>query len=389
MTEQASGRSKRVEFIDLLRGWAVLVMIETHVVNATLHPDIFSTQFFQYLKFLNGLVAPSFLFASGLAYAITTRRKLNDYLALGSPLVRQIGRLSFVLIIAYALHLPKFSFSLLLNNTTPLEWQSFFQVDVLQAIAMSLLLLQGLLLLVRREVRFYYVTIILAALIVIATPLMWQVDSWEVIPWPIAAYLNGVRHSLFPLFPWAAFLFAGAFTGFLFLRVRENFPEEALRKYLWRMLIGATALIVASMVIEPFASRIYPTYEYWLTSPSFLLLRLGCVLLLTALMVWKEWKQGVSPKSVVTLIGRESFLVYVLHLLLIYGDFGKFNFQKWVNHEFGYPEAILTALLLVGLMYAIAAAWSRLRKRNPVLKRRVELLALAIVLGVFFFGPGE
>jgi uncharacterized membrane protein len=254
---------------------------------------------------------------------------------------------------------------------------------------MSLLLLQGLLLLVRREVRFYYVTIILAALIVIATPLMWQVDSWEVIPWPIAAYLNGVRHSLFPLFPWAAFLFAGAFTGFLFLRVRENFPEEALRKYLWRMLIGATALIVASMVIEPFASRIYPTYEYWLTSPSFLLLRLGCVLLLTALMVWKEWKQGVSPKSVVTLIGRESFLVYVLHLLLIYGDFGKFNFQKWVNHEFGYPEAILTALLLVGLMYAIAAAWSRLRKRNPVLKRRVELLALAIVLGVFFFGPGE
>ncbi len=389
MTELSVSRSKRIEFIDLLRGWAVLVMIETHVVNATLHPEIFSTQFFQYLKFLNGLVAPSFLFASGLAYAITTRRKLKDYLAFGSPLIKLIGRLSFILIIAYALHLPKFSYSLLVNNTTPMEWQSFFQVDVLQAIAVSLVLLQGLLLIVRREVRFYYVTIALATIIIFATPLMWQVDFWKLIPWPIAAYMNGVRHSLFPLFPWAAFLFAGAFAGFLFLRVRESFLEEALQKYLWRMLIGAAALIGASVVIEPFASRVYPTYEYWLTSPSFVLLRIGCVLLLLAGMVLKEWKYGVSPRSVVTLIGRESFLVYVLHLLLIYGDFGKFNFQKWVNHQFGYSEAIVTALLLAGLMYGIAAAWSQLRKRNPVLKRRVELVVLAIVLGVFFFGPGE
>jgi len=106
-------------------------------------------------------------------------------------------------------------------------------------------------------------------------------------------------------------------------------------------------------------------------------------------MVWKEWKRGVSTRSIVTLIGRESFLVYVLHLLLIYGDFGKFNFQKWVNHQFGYPEAIVTTLLLVGLMYGVAEAWSKLRKRNRVLKRRVELVVLAIVLGVFFFGPGE
>ena len=34
--EQPLQPRKRIEFIDLLRGWAVIVMIETHVFNATL-----------------------------------------------------------------------------------------------------------------------------------------------------------------------------------------------------------------------------------------------------------------------------------------------------------------------------------------------------------------
>src|SRR5512141_3291674 len=103
-------KKRRVEFIDLLRGWAVLVMIETHVANATLTAESASTDFFQVLKFINGLVAPSFLFASGMAYAVTSRRKLNDYLSFGPPLIKQIFRLLLILMIGYALHLPKFNY---------------------------------------------------------------------------------------------------------------------------------------------------------------------------------------------------------------------------------------------------------------------------------------
>ena len=55
---------KRIEYIDLLRGWAVIVMIQTHVFNAVLRPEITTTASFQWLKFVDGLVAPSFLFAS-------------------------------------------------------------------------------------------------------------------------------------------------------------------------------------------------------------------------------------------------------------------------------------------------------------------------------------
>ncbi|HTR98772.1 MAG TPA: heparan-alpha-glucosaminide N-acetyltransferase domain-containing protein, partial [Bacteroidota bacterium] len=87
--QQVAGR-KRIEFIDLLRGWAVIVMIQTHVFNATLPDAITRTWFFEVLRFVDGLVAPSFLFASGMAYAVTTRRKINDYLAFGPPLFKQL-----------------------------------------------------------------------------------------------------------------------------------------------------------------------------------------------------------------------------------------------------------------------------------------------------------
>ena len=137
-------KSKRLDYIDLLRGWAVIVMIETHVFNATLTDAIRSTDFFDYIKFVNGLVAPSFLFASGLAYAITTRRKLNDYLSFGRPLFKQFGRLMFILALGYLLHLPKFNYHQLVYWTEERHWRTFFQADVLQCIAVSLMLMQGL-----------------------------------------------------------------------------------------------------------------------------------------------------------------------------------------------------------------------------------------------------
>ncbi|HUI66403.1 MAG TPA: heparan-alpha-glucosaminide N-acetyltransferase domain-containing protein, partial [Bacteroidota bacterium] len=107
---QQPSPKKRIEFIDLLRGWAVIVMIQTHVFNATLTPEITGSAFFEIIRFIDGLVAPSFLFASGMAYAVTTRRKMADYLSFGMPLVRQIGRLLFIMLIGYSLHIPRFNY---------------------------------------------------------------------------------------------------------------------------------------------------------------------------------------------------------------------------------------------------------------------------------------
>ena len=381
--------SKRIEFIDLLRGWAVIVMIETHVMNATLTQETMAGDVFQFLKFLNGLVAPSFLFASGLAYAVTARRKMSDYLSFGAPLFKQVGRLIFILALGYALHLPKFNFTHLLHTAGERAWQVFFQADVLQCIAVSLLIMQVLLLLLKNERRLYFTVAGLSLLIVVTSPYIWGIDFWHYLPIPIAEYFNGLHFSLFPLFPWSAFLFAGAVTGYFYLRAKDLATEEGEPPMMKRIAWVALGIVAISFALEPFAASIYPTYNYWRFSPSFFLLRLGLVLLLCSGMFFFERLKGVSSGSPVTLIGRESLLVYATHLLLIYGNFGSFNFRDRVNHTYGYGEALIATGVLLILMYLLARIWNQIKRGSPKLKLAINYVTLASFLGVFFFGPGQ
>jgi len=389
-------KSKRIDYIDLLRGWAVIVMIETHMMNATLSQQAMESEAFQWIKFINGLVAPSFLFASGLAYAVTTRRKINNYLSFGTQLYKQIRRLLFVVFIGYLLHLPKFNFHQILYETTERSWQIFFQADVLQCIGVSLLSMQVLLLLLKSERRMYYTLLTLAVIIASISPIVWGIDWWNYLPLPIAGYMNGIHFPDFPgfpLFPWAAFLFAGAVFGYFYLEAKES-GKKAGSKYnesnmMMRVLWIALAVMVFSWLIEPFAARTYPVYDYGLSSPSFFLLRLGIVMVLCAAMFFYEKRLTVSPKSLATLIGRESLIVYSVHLLLIHGNFATFNFRNKVNHTFGYAEGLIATALLIALMIALAFAWDKIRKMDPRVKQWIQWGVAAFLVLLFFFGPGQ
>ncbi len=386
----AAPRSRRIEFIDLLRGWAVIVMIETHVFNATLTSELRGTDLFEIIAFINGLVAPSFLFASGMAWAVTTRRKLGDYLSFGKPLFKQLGRLLFILCLGYLLHIPKFNYGQLVGLTEELPWRMFFQADVLECIAVSLIFMQVLMLVARDERRMYGILLGLTVTIVFITPVVWGIDFWPLLPAAIAGYMNGIHFPSFPgfpLFPWSAFLFAGAIAGYYYLEARPS--DETEQRFMKRMLLFTPVLIGVSFLIHPIALNIYPTYDYWRFSPSFYFVRLGLVMLLCGMMFFFEKRKGVSPSSVVTLIGRESLIVYTTHLLLLYGDFAQFNFFRYVGNTFGYGEAIVTTIILFVLMYALAYSWGRIKRESPRWKMILQYGALAILVAVFFFGPGE
>jgi len=385
-SEQQTGslRGGRIQFIDLLRGWAVIVMIETHVFNASLDPVITNGYPFQLLKFVNGLVAPSFLFASGLAYAVTTNRKINEYLAFGPKLFRQLGRLSLIIGIGYLMHLPRFSLQHLLTLTEARQWEAVYQADVLQCIGVSLLVIQLVLLAVRSERALYRVVFAITIGLLAATPFMWSIDAWTIVPPPVGEYLNGLHHSLFPLFPWSSFLFAGSLTGYWYVRSGRTKSDAGVV-----LALGAIAvlLIISSLLLTPLTREFYPVYDYWRFSPAFVLLRLGLVCVLTAGMFLYERRAGVSPSSVVTLIGRQSLLVYVAHLFLIYGDFGVFSFQDAAGNAFSYHEALAATIILFLLMYLLAATWERVRSRGVQFTRRVQLAGLLILLGLFLFTP--
>jgi uncharacterized membrane protein len=379
--------SRRLAFIDLLRGWAVIVMIETHVVNATIQKSIAATPWFEVINFINGLVAPTFLFASGMAFAVTSRRKLDSYLSVGTPLLRQVWRLLFILILAYILHLPKFNVKAIMEGFTERQYLVFLQADVLHCIAVSLLFLQALLFLVRTEKLLYRVAGAVAATVLFVTPFMWGVDWLTVMPAPLAAYMNGMHFSLFPVFPWMVFILAGTIAGYSFTSSQdhstpENRPAFPIRPF---ATVGA-GLIVLSFVLIPLA-WVYPTYDYWRYSPAFVLLRLGIVMTFAAAAMVYELNKGVSPRSLVTMVGRESLLIYTVHLMLIYGDYGSFNFRRWSDHTFTLPVALMWTVVLLALMFLLAMAWDRVRKLDPKWKLRIQRAAFVSFVIAFIVGP--
>ncbi|HXG00691.1 MAG TPA: OpgC domain-containing protein, partial [Bacteroidota bacterium] len=204
---------------------------------------------------------------------------------------------------------------------------------------------------------------------------------------PVAGYMNGTyaaTYSGFPLFPWSAFIFGGAVVGYHYVEARQRGEETHFFK---NIIWIAAALVVLSFPLESITSGLYASHDVARTSPAFFFLRLGIVLLLCAALFFHERQRSVSPRSIITLVGRESLIVYAVHLFLIYGNIGTFNFAKTVHHSFGYVEASITTLVLVAVMIVLAFLWSRVRLMHPRVKWTIHWLVTAGFVVVFFFGP--
>lgn len=371
----AQATLQRLSFVDLLRGWAVIVMIQTHVLNASLAETLRVGWFYHAITFIDGLVAPSFIFASGFVFALSAGRRRRAG--------RRFLRLTGILALGYLMHLPLFSLRGLLEADASV-WRPFWCVDVLQCIAVTLIALQVVGMLVKDDRRLFAIAALCGAGVLLTTPLAWGLDVRALLPAPLAAYVNGRACSLFPLFPWSSFLLFGAVAGHLYVRASS---ADGVRRYMRSVVVAGIGVIVLSFLVEPLAARAYPWYDYWSASPSFVLLRTGLVLLLMAGLYRYEQRRGVSPSSIVTLIGRESLLVYAAHLMLLYGDVGPFNFRRWAAGSFGYAEVLAVTLLLLGLMTALALGWSALKRGPEGRKRLVQGLVAAGFVAGFVLTP--
>ncbi len=380
--------SRRFQFIDFLRGCAVIAMLEAHTFNPTLRPDIISSDLFQVLRYLNGLIAPTFLFTSGMVFAVSTHRRIGEYTSFGGALAHRFGRLLLILFFGYLLHIPRFEYYHLRYVAGQEAWRVFFQADVLQCIAVSLLILQILLLLLRDEKRLYAIVAPLTLLILVLTPVVWSIDFWTIFPPSIAAYMNGLHYSLFPLFPWTGFMYAGALSGYLYINARDQKGNAGQDRMIKRIALVGGGLILVSFPLEVLEPLVYPVYDYWKTGPSFVFLRIGIVaiLLLSAYMLEKQGM--VNRFSVITLFGRRSLLIYVVHLMVLYGKYGSFVFVDWVGRSFSFVQAVPAALALILLMYALAWVWDRIDKAPTRIRLGFRLAVLSGFLLSFFMRGG-
>ncbi|MBI2428774.1 MAG: DUF1624 domain-containing protein [Ignavibacteriales bacterium] len=376
-------QKQRYVYIDLLRGWAVLVMIEVHVFNAFLIPGFREEAWFKILNFINGLVAPSFLFASGYSFVIVAQRKWNDYLNRSPVFWKQVGRILQILAVGYALHLPFFSFNKLMQISWE-EWGVFWKIDVLHTIAVSLLTMVALVLLFREQKRYFYSVVLLGVVMIFGSPLMHDRNIDHIFPEPIANYFTAAHRSQFPLFPWMGFVLCGGIAAQLWVWWKDTIDQ---RKIFVRFLFAGAAIILLSLAADVLPLTIYGEHNYWRSNPGFFFIRLGIVMILLSLLWY--WEQRYrSGKSVVSIVGAESLVAYAGHLLVIYGQF--FN-----NHSLAFivgktktvPEVAGMTIGLISVTVLASYVWHRIKNWSMFYARVLMYSILIVVLFIFLTKP--
>jgi len=162
-----------------------------------------------------------------------------------------------------------------------------------------------------------------ALVISLLTPLLWTTWRPRFLPWPLESYVNGVHNLgspqpwLFPIFPWAAFAFAGLAVGFIL-----QSPSARTREATTFVSLGVAGLVVVELArwLDARPTQLYPVYDFWHTSPNFFLIRLGMLLMiLTAVYAWCRWGLALWGFSPLIQLGQASLLVYWVHIEFVYG----------------------------------------------------------------------
>ena len=139
-------------------------------------------------------------------------------------------------------------------------------------------------------------------------------------------------------------------------------------------------LILAGLCFECLPAAVYSNLDFWKTSPNLFFIRTGCACLLLALTT-RVTEQLRFPRQALHALSRESLVIYILHICILYGS----PWNTGLRHRIG-PSLGLTATLgciaaLVVSMVAVALTWHRL-KRADLFSRLVGLPATALATRV-------
>jgi len=373
-----SASSSRLAWIDWMRGLACVLMFQTHCYDSWLGGAARNSTFLTWSQLGGTLPAPLFLFLAGVSFAYVTGKLIDKNLAPGK-ITRTMARRGAEI----------FAFGLLFRLQEYLiAWgwapkSDLFRVDVLNTIGLSMVLMAlvcGLALRVagpQRQYRTLVLAAILAAsLISLATPPLWTTWRPTWLPWPLESYINGCHNLgapqpwLFPIFPWSAFAFAGLAAGFLLF---SEWSRANATKALALSGISGAALILLARIFDHSSMQLYSVYDYWHTSPNFLLTRLGILLLIALLSyAWCRWGLATWGFSPLIQLGQTSLLVYWVHIEFVYG-----RFSILPKRSVGIGRASLGLLTITLMMLALSLLRTRVDWKAITASLRTRLQPLS------------
>jgi uncharacterized membrane protein len=364
--DRASGRrtsggvhSRRVIFIDLGRALAVTFMLYGHTASALLAPEYQTGRWFAVWQFQRGLTSSLFLLLGGFAFSIATSRHWAAHTRFSPAVVKRLRRFGLFVLLGYALHLPV-SRLRDLGAVPDDRWRMFLAVDVLQLVGVTLLLVQLLVFGSRSRQTFTLVTFALAFATILATPFLWLFDWTPVLPLAAAAYLTPAAGSLFPLFPWMAFVLLGAGFGQIYAR----WGAAHLPVFTRRALLVPGAVMLGTAVLL----RILPVLRFGSGPgdivPSEVLLRAGSCLVILAVIAYLSRRITRLP-HVFGAVAQESLLIYFVHLCIVYGSVWNRGLAQTYGATMPPGQTLVMVVMVIVSMVALAWYWNWFKHVRP------------------------
>lgn len=377
-------KNKRYLFIDLFRGFAVIKMIEGHVVRALISPEILFFTVNPFITFLDGLTGPAFLFISGVSFAIVLKRHKEDFLSLNKKFFSRVKRVLFIIFVGYWLHLPFFSLRKTLSSGEDIM-REFLKIDILQCIGVSLLLLQILFVFLKRENLFNWFVFAGIIAIIFSTPFVLQFD-FPFLPLSIESYfkqypISGNYLSIYPLFHWSAYVFSGYLVASLLFSFMEKDKE---RNFLLILMLTGALLYFTGSRSGKFFQGIYGNYfNFWYGSPNIFFMRTGVLFVIFGLLYFLE-KIFIPVSGPIKTLGMESLHAYWLHLVLLFGSVLPIpTLVKIFPDKLGLPETSLVFLGLTIFVYFTSYLWRKLKETSPFTAKIVLRGSIALFLLMF------
>lgn len=338
--------SRRLHYLDWMRGLAAMVMLTGHVFHSFLKDDLRQSGPYLASQFVGGMPPAVFLFLLGVTFAFQMDSQERKGANPSRRFLAALKRAGQIFALAFAFRLQMWIVSI---DKSP--WTDLLRVDVLNTMGFALLCLSVMA--VFRTAERIRLCAVLGAAIAILSPLI-SALNWSTVPALVQHYI-APDSFYFGFFPWAAFVAFGMSAGSL---LRHLDRERVGVAMLWIAGAGIT-LAFGAWCLSNVPFSIYSNSEFWVNSPGLIFIKLG-VLLLILSFSW-VWNLGIREGqwSLVRQFGVTSLLVYWVHVELVYGRWLWF-FKENLTLPQTVSAAIAVTLLMLGVSL-VRTNWSQVR----------------------------
>ena len=343
----------RLDFIDVIRAFAICMMLQGHFVGGLLADRYRDDNNFIYWlwHYCTGITAPVFFTVSGFIFTFLLVKE-SDATKIGwqNPRVKKGIRRGLMLIgIAYFLRM------------------SFQSVDVLHCIGLSLLLLITTYLLSYNRKAWVMPTILLSTTLLAFTfEPFYKNLTFDFLPLPIANYFTRAHGSFFPIFPWFGYVAFGGFMGYLFQRYKAH-PHLYRNAILLFLTVGAFLLWASHYIVEQLYYINHATFFARLME-DFAYLRLGNVLLVFGFFALMR---NVITSKLIKTIGQNTLSIYVIHCFVLYGSITSHGLLQHFGGSLKPYQVVLGAPAFIAVCVWLSFIYNRVK---PVIKSGISFV---------------